>query len=172
MTDSLLLGRYTANGVGGVSHDYTDYRLRQAVRAVLFDNQKIALVLVGRHDYYMLPGGGVHSHQSKQSALQREIMEEIGCSSEISTELGYTETYFDRWHNRQEDYGFLAKIGKLTYNRRLTTFENQEEHQVIWADNLKHAIALVANAKPDNLDGKLIQTRELVFLNAALAYRS
>lgn len=58
--------------------DYTSFKPRTAVRAIVFDEDKIALIHVKEHDYYMLPGGGVEN-EDIATELHREILEELGC---------------------------------------------------------------------------------------------
>lgn len=49
---------------------------REAVRAVLLDErQMIPLLYVARHRYHKLPGGGIDDGESREVALERELLE-------------------------------------------------------------------------------------------------
>jgi 8-oxo-dGTP pyrophosphatase MutT (NUDIX family) len=115
----------------------------------------------------MLPGGGIDEGDLLQG-LKREILEEIGCNIKIVFEIGPVEVYFDRWKQKQTDYCFIAKKITPSNTRHITDFEREEGHEVIWAPSLEEAINLVAEISPKNLDGKLIQSRELFFLKEAI----
>ena len=143
--------------------DYDSFGLRTAARAIVLDDSKVALIHVSKFDYYMLPGGGVNK-RNIEAGLRREILEELGCSIDITGEVGTIAVYNDRWKWKQTDYCYTAK--KLEGARELarTTFEIEEGHVVVWADNLMSAVRLVENAHPVNRDGKLVRARDLLFL--------
>lgn len=152
--------------------DYDSFRPRIAVRAILFDGEKVALIKVGVHDYYMLPGGGIDAREAgrdsgpeePKTGLARELMEEIGCTIEIIEEVGSAEVFFDRWLKKQTDYCYVARVVNTTKETARTDFENQEGHEIVWAENLDEAIGLIEQAKPANRDGKLVRARDLLFL--------
>lgn len=146
--------------------DYAQYKLRRAVRAIVFDDGRVALIRVGKHGYYMLPGGGVDEDEEAKASLMREVAEELGCTVRIGKLVGAVETYIDRWQQRQIDNCYIVyKIGTAPHAQ--TEFEREEGHEVIWAGDLEEAIDLLADAHPDNRDGKLVQARDLIFLKRA-----
>ncbi len=148
------------------SYDYTQFKIRHAVRAIVFDGDKVALIKVGKHTYYMLPGGGIDEDANANDALARELQEELGIVAEVQNEVGTIEVYMDRWKKRQTDTCFIAcKTQEVDSN--LTDFEEQEGHEVVWADNLEEAYHLVATAMPTERDGKLVQARDTLFLQHA-----
>ena len=64
-------------------------RHREAARAVVFDfENKVALLHVKKHAYHKLPGGGLEEGEDIKTALEREMMEEIGCQVEVQNEIG------------------------------------------------------------------------------------
>lgn len=148
--------------------DYDSFKPRNATRAIVFDKDgKVALVHVSKHDYYMLPGGGIEDGEDSRNGLNREITEELGCKIEITSEIGIAEVYFGRWSKKQVDYCYTARVIGSDNDKNLTNFESEEGHNVIWANNILDAAELVTQAKPENLDGKLVKARDLVFLEAA-----
>ena len=78
--------------------DYKDYDKctrsfeRNAVRAIIFKNNKIAMVKSDKEGYYKFPGGGMEKDESKIDTLIRETIEETGLSiiPESIKEYGYT----------------------------------------------------------------------------------
>ena len=66
--------------VGLETNKDADYKPRTAARAVLKKDGRIALLHVTKHNYYKLPGGGVDEGESIEQALERELLEEVGCA--------------------------------------------------------------------------------------------
>jgi len=151
-------------------YDYQSFRPRTAARAVVFDRDKVALIYISEHDYYMLPGGGI-GDDDIEVGLAREIREELGCEVEVTGEIGSIEVYFDRWQQKQTDYCYTARKVGDGKDVSPTYFEVEEGHEVVWAANLQEAIRLVKNASPVNRDGKLVRARDLVFLESVQQIR-
>ena len=51
---------------------------RPSARAIIFMDDKIALVYAANEKYYKFPGGGIHDDEDKKKALAREVKEEVG----------------------------------------------------------------------------------------------
>lgn len=148
--------------------DYSNFKPRPAGRAIVFDGDKVCLIHVSAHDYYMLPGGGIED-EDIPPALAREIMEEAGCKATIEQEVGSIEVFFDRWQQKQTDYCYVAhKVGD-DRETDATDFEKSEGHAVVWTEDLTEAIRLVEEADPKERDGKMVKARDLLFLKALAA---
>jgi 8-oxo-dGTP pyrophosphatase MutT (NUDIX family) len=148
--------------------DYESFKPRTAVRAIVFDGDKVALIYVREHGYYMLPGGGIDNN-GLQAGLAREVVEELGCKVIITGEIGSAEVYMDRWQKKQTDYCYTARKVGDPQDRKLTDFETGEGHEIVWAPDLFEAINAVKEATPASRDGKLVRARDLLFLEAAAA---
>ncbi len=148
--------------------DYATFSERQAGRAIIFNGDKVCLIHVGAHDYYMLPGGGIEDEYIP-TALAREIMEEAGCEASVEDEVGSIEVYFDRWQQKQVDFCYTAQKVGSDQKASATDFEKSEGHEVVWADDLTEAIRLVENAEPKERDGKMVKARDLMFLKTLAA---
>jgi len=147
-------------------NDYSTFKPRIAGRAIIYDGDKVALLNVSKHGYYMLPGGGVEN-EDVQTALRREVVEEIGCKIITDQEVGSIETYFDRWERKQLDFCYTAHKEGNTFASTKTDFEKEEGHEILWVQNLDEAIRVVEGTNPKNLDGRLVRARDLLFLKSA-----
>lgn len=145
--------------------DSTHFCLRKASRAVVFDNTKVALLKVGKYNYYKLPGGGIEKGEDKLTALKREIKEELGCEVEVKGEVGKTIEFIGQSKKRQDDYCYLAKVESIG-RPDFTDKELAESFEIVWVPSLEDAINLVKNASPSNYEGKFIQRRDSIFLKA------
>lgn len=161
-----LLASLTAQDVeaDAPEFDYASFTSRSAVRAIVRDGDKVCLIHVSEHDYYMLPGGGIDEGEDVQAALEREIIEETGCTATIVREIGSIEVYNDRWYKKQTDFCYVMSKSGDTRDAAVTDFEASEGHKVVWASNPDEAIRLVSDAAPVNRDGKLVRARDLLFL--------
>jgi ADP-ribose pyrophosphatase YjhB (NUDIX family) len=150
--------------------DTSAFRKRGAARAVLLDeNGQIYLLNVSKHGYHKLPGGGIDEGEDIKQALERELMEEVGCKAEVIAELGTVVEYrnYDDGGLEQTSYCFLAKQVGEQVASALEEGELAEGMFEIKAASIDDAIALLSQDKPDNLEGKFIQKRDIAFLQAA-----
>lgn len=145
-----------------------NFRKREAARAVVSDNAgKIALLRVGLYDYHKLPGGGIDEGEDIPAALERELLEEIGCKAEVTGEVGEIIEYRDQFDLEQTSYCFTAtQIGEKG-DPDFTEKELREQFSIVWAENIDSAIALLEQDNPANYEGKFIQKRDLALLRAA-----
>jgi len=151
-----------------VDADYETYSTRTAARAIVLDDlNQVALLKVGNHNYYKLPGGGIEEGEDKIAALHREIAEELGCKAEIIDEVGEITQYLDQKKLVQTSYCYLAKqIGERT-TPDFTEEEIADGFEIRWAKHINEAITLVENSQPDDYSGQSIVKRDLSLLVAA-----
>ena len=141
------------------------WKERIAARAVLFHNNKVALMHVRKYQYYKLPGGGVENGESIQDGLFREVLEEVGCTINIVGEIGTIIEYRSQKEELQTSHCFLAQVVKKGRSQ-LTKEELDEDYVLLWVD-LNEAIMLIKESKPTNYVGKFIVKRDLCFLEKA-----
>jgi 8-oxo-dGTP pyrophosphatase MutT (NUDIX family) len=146
--------------------DYASYTDRPAGRAIIFDGERVALIHVSASGYYMLPGGGLDG-EDVRSGLGREVLEETGMRIELLNPVGSIAVYFDRWHKRQIDDCFMARLVGKEQAVTLTDFETTEGYGLVWVSTLQGAIELMERTVPDVRDGKLVRARDLLFLRTA-----
>jgi len=148
--------------------DYETYSIRTAARAIVLDDlNQVALLKVGNHNYYKLPGGGIEEGEDKIEALHRELAEELGCKAEIIDEVGQITQYLDQKKLVQTSYCYLAKqIGERT-TPDFTEEELADGFEIRWAKDINEAITLVENSQTDDYSGQSIVKRDLALLIAA-----
>ncbi len=153
-------------------HESDIYPDKAARAVVLNDKNEVALLHVTTHNYHKLPGGGVEQDEDMALALERELLEEIGCEAEVITEIGEVIEYRDRWGLKQTSHCFLARQKSEQQPPQFTQSELDEGFVVIWCEDIKTAIALLENDTPNNYDGLFIQRRDSTFLKAAQSLAS
>ncbi len=89
--------------------------IRKAVRAIIFDHDKLLMVM-SKHQDLKFPGGKIEDKESHQQALMREIKEETGyVNIKINDMIGITKQYnidiFDQdSYFVNESYYYLAAL--------------------------------------------------------------
>jgi len=150
----------------GFSGDESSLRVRDASRAVLFDeNGLIPLLFVSERNYHKLPGGGIKDGEDKVKALVREVLEEVGSEIELTAEIGKIVEFRSKENLKQTSYCYMGKViskGDPDFTKK----ELSQGFKLVWL-SLDKAISKVKNDKPQNYDGSLIQKRDIVFLKKA-----
>jgi len=141
------------------------YTKRVAARAILRKGKLIALLNVSKQNYYKLPGGGVDEGESIEGGLNREMLEEVGCSVQILGEVGEIVELRSQWNLSQTSYCFLAEVAKEG-KQDFTAEELEDGFTLVWV-SLDRAIDLLKESKPLTYDGKFIVRRDLEFLQEA-----
>lgn len=144
------------------------FKVRHAARAVVLNQRgNVALLKANTYNYHKLPGGGVELGEDMKVALQRELLEEVGCQADITGEVGEIVEYRDKWKLRQVSHCYLAKQVGEPRPPAFTQSEIDEGFEVVWADDIARAIKLLEQDKPENYDGMFIQRRDTKLLKAA-----
>lgn len=122
----------------------SDYTLREAARAVVVDgDKKVALLHVANGDYYKLPGGGIEENEDVPEALERELLEEIGCKAKTIANLGTVREYRFYWKLEQLSYAYIASIIGEKGQPDFTQKEIEDGFEIVWTDNIQQAIQLL-----------------------------
>lgn len=151
--------------------DPSGFKHREAVRAVVTDETgQVALLNVTKRGFHKLPGGGIESNESRTEALEREVLEEVGCYIEVLSELGEVIEYRDQWQQIQTSFCYRAqRVGDLQQNA-LTKQEQDHGFKIVWAKNIDEAIAMLEADDPDGYDGKRMKPRDLAILKATKSW--
>jgi ADP-ribose pyrophosphatase YjhB (NUDIX family) len=143
------------------------WKRRRAVRTVVFDqDNNVALIHVGKHRYYDLPGGGVEPEETWEQGCIRECKEEIGCDIEIVGEIGRTLEYRKQHERINESFCF---VGKVVGKKGLPSLEEEElasEMETIWVPMDKALELFHTMDIPEHLYDRYVVERSVVFLNA------
>lgn len=120
-----------------------DYHViyREASRAIIIKDNKIAMVKSLKEGFYKFPGGGIWENESKEDAVVREVLEETGLTlkKESIKEYGYTleNRKSDVYENSifsQKSFYFFADIEDYLLEQRLTDDERELEFVLEWID--------------------------------------
>ncbi len=148
--------------------EMASFEIRESSRAVVFDKKRrVALLHVGTHEYYKLPGGSVEEGENPQQAILRECKEELGCAVHVHAEVGCITEYRSKHNCTQISYCYVAMTE--TENAPLALTEREIENQCVpvWTD-MRTAIRWIEAAKPNSYGGRFVQLRDLTFLKKAL----
>lgn len=148
--------------------DTSTFRERAAARAVLLDpDGQVYLLNVSVHGYHKLPGGGIDEGEDIQTAMRRELLEEVGCEAEIIGEIGIIVEFRDHDKLKQTSYCYLARQAGEQRESALEEGELEEGMYEVKAKDIDDAINLLEKDAPDNTEGEFIRRRDLCFLEAA-----
>jgi len=151
------------------SDNRANYHLRHAARAVLQDESgKVALMFAGERKYYKLPGGGIDEGEKISEAMARELLEETGCTAEITSELGVVEEWRDYDGLHQISYAFAAIKKEQIAPPAFTQSELDEGFEVRWVDGIDEAIKLVgAEVSHKDVEVRFMAQRDAAILGSA-----
>ena len=140
-----------------------DYRLREAVRAIVLKGDKMALLYVSNENYHKLPGGGIEQGENLNQALEREILEEVGVTIENIREVGKIIEYRKQHHLKQISYCFVIDVKYDTGNLNYTEEEKAEGFELKWV-SIQEALKLMKNDKPKDYLGTFVKARDICIL--------
>ena len=153
-------------GEHGLEVDTSRFRLRQAARALVFDDrERIAFLNVSEKKFHKLPGGGIEEGETIIEALKREVLEEVGCEIEINKGVGIIVEYRNKFKLIQLSYCYLAEVNGKVSEPKLTSKELADGFKVGWM-TLENAANRLETDTPLDYEGKFIKRRDLEFLMA------
>lgn len=89
----------------GQKVDQVDYQVRHGVYAIIFDPEIEKFILVqAPNGAWFLPGGEIEGSESKEEALKRELIEELGFELVEADYLGQADEYFYSSHRDKHFY--------------------------------------------------------------------
>lgn len=121
---------------------------------------------VTKKGIYKLPGGGIDEGESNFEALDREMMEEAGCTGKVIRDIGLILEFRDQWSLLQFSYCYLVELHEKTDSLHLMEDEREDGFELEWL-NIDEAIRLAEDCLPNDYDSKFMSFRDLTFLKKA-----
>ncbi len=151
--------------------EYTDHD-RTIARAVVFDGDGyFYFVRAERNDIFgkavliETSGGGVEADESPDTAILRELKEELGAEAEVVCKIGLVRDYYNLIHRHNLNHYYLCRLKSLG-EKHLTQDEIEDYHLSTLKLNYEEAAAEYEKRKETRL-GRLIANRELPILRKA-----
>ena len=146
-----------------INHD------RMIVRAIVVDDEgDFYFVRVNRDDIFgkatliETSGGGVENGEDLETAIKRELKEELGANVDIVCKIGVVSDYYNLINRHNINNYFLCKIVSFG-DKHLTKDEIEDFH--LTTLKLKYEDALLEYEKCSNTSlGRLIANREVPVL--------
>ena len=147
------------------------YSLREAVRAVVLDQDgNVALLHARKTNYYKLPGGGIDDDVDKISALKRECLEEIGCEIEILNEIGLVNEWRKFCELRQISCCYIAQVSDTKGTPSFTESELAEGFEIIWVSYDEALLKLKGSTATQIVSKDYMVPRDTAILESARKY--
>lgn len=145
---------------------------RKIVRAIVIDEQENYYFVRAKRDddfgkatLIETSGGGVEAGEDLETALKRELKEELGAEVEIMHKIGVVSDYYNLIHRHNINNYYLCKA-KSFGTKYLTQQEIADFHLSTLKMNYEQAIAEYEKCAATKI-GKLIAARELPVLKYA-----
>ncbi|VTS32372.1 ATPMutT/nudix family protein [Streptococcus pseudoporcinus] len=104
--------------VFGEKSNHKDYQTRYGAYAIIPNQEAEKIILVqAPNGSWFLPGGEIENGENHDTALKRELLEELGFSAEIGYYYGQADEYFYSRHRDTYYYNpaFLYEV--IAYHR-------------------------------------------------------
>lgn len=151
--------------------EYTDHD-RRIARAIVFDDAGYFYFVraerdddFGRATLIETSGGGVEAGEDLDSAIKRELKEELGAEVEVACKIGVVSDYYNLIHRRNLNNYFLCKIVSFG-DKHLTRDEIEDFHLSTIKLTYEESLAEYEKRRETKL-GRLIANREMPILKKA-----
>lgn len=148
--------------------EYIDHD-RKIVRAIVFDDQENYYFVRAKRDddfgkatLIETSGGGVEAGEDLETALKRELKEELGAEVEIMHKIGIVSDYYNLIHRHNINNYYLCKITSFG-EKHLTRDEIEDFHLSTLRLSYRDAEEEYKKCAETKI-GKLIAARELPVL--------
>ena len=151
--------------------EYIDHD-RKIVRAIVFDDQENYYFVRAKRDddfgkatLIETSGGGVEAGEDLETALKRELKEELGAEVEIMHKIGIVSDYYNLIHRHNINNYYLCKVTSFG-EKHLTKDEIEDFHLSTLRLSYRDAEKEYQKCAETKI-GKLIADRELPDLRRA-----
>lgn len=146
-----------------INHD------REIVRAFVFDDEyNFYFMRILRDDEFgrailiETSGGGVEAEESLETAVKRELKEELGVDVDVLRKIGVVSDYYNFIHRHNVNHYFLCKI-KSFGEKQLTKDEKEKFRLSTLKLSLEEALEEYQKCSNSKL-GRLLANREVPIL--------
>ena len=114
--------------------------LRNAVRAIITNNNKILMVHLEKTNEYKFPGGGIEPNETINEALKREVLEEIGYNViKIIEKIGIITEFAIAIEGGNNIFKMISeyysvKIDPNKLEQKLDEYEKEYEYKPCWIE--------------------------------------
>lgn len=150
---------------------YTDHD-RMIVRAIVIDNEgcfyfmrAVRDDIFGKATLIETSGGGVEDGEDLESAIARELREELGAETEILCKIGVVEDYYNLIHRHNINHYYLCRAVSFG-EKHLTEDEAERFHLSTLKLRYDEAVREYEKRRDSKL-GRTICRRELPILMRA-----
>lgn len=155
-------------GIGEPEQLNTEYELRKSARAIVLDEEeRMATQYLENYTFHKLPGGGIDPGESIETAMKREVKEEVGCACETVSMVGMTIEYRNKYNLLHISYCFVAKLVGDVGEPELEDGEVEEGQRTLWLPPAE-VLEKMRSDEPQKYEGHFILKREMSFLEEYL----
>lgn len=151
--------------------EYMDHD-RLITRAICFDDDGLLYFVraerdddFGKATLIETAGGGVEQGEDLQTAIKRELKEELGVDVEVISKIGVVSDYYNLIHRHNLNNYFLCKITSFG-DKSLTKDEIEDFHLSTLKLSYEDAVAEYEKRRETKL-GRLVANREMPILRKA-----
>ena len=151
--------------------EYTDHD-RRIARAIVFDEEGYFYFVraerdddFGRATLIETSGGGVEAGEDLDSAIKRELKEELGAEVRVVCKIGVVSDYYNLIHRHNLNNYFLCKVVSFG-DKHLTQDEIEDFHLSTLKLTYEEAVSEYEKRRETRL-GRLIANRELPIFKKA-----
>jgi len=139
--------------------------------AILNSQNQVGLIYMSANGFYKLPGGGIETNETKETAFQRETEEETGYKCKILCELGCIEEHKFQNNFLQVSYCFIGKTEPEKIECSLAESEKSLGFEFAWTE-LDNAIELFKESisRCGDYTMKFMLLREKIILEHAKSW--
>jgi len=148
--------------------EYVDHD-RRIARAIVFDDEGFFYFVRAQRDddfgkatLIETSGGGVELGEDLQTAIRRELKEELGAEVDVICKIGVVSDYYNLIHRHNLNHYFLCKVISFG-DKSLTQDEIEDFHLSTLKLTYEEAVREYERRKETGL-GRLIANRELPIL--------
>ena len=152
-------------------YEYTDHD-RIIARAIIFDDDGFFYFVraerdddFGRATLIETSGGGVEDGEDLETAIKRELKEELGAEAEVICKIGVVSDYYNLIHRHNLNNYFLCKA-KSFGDKHLMRDEIEDFHLSTLKMTYEEAVSEYEKRRETKI-GRLIADRELPVLRRA-----